>query len=111
MASDPGISLHVTIYIDPSNVEKFFEYMKPAYDAVIAEPECRFFEIYQDPKEPGTLSWVENWDATPEWLVQTQLQRDYYKPYMAATEPMFVKPREYKLYKRLGKPFYTVKDQ
>jgi quinol monooxygenase YgiN len=61
MASTPGISLHVTIYIDPSNVEKFFEHMKPVYDAVVAEPECRFFEIYQDPKEPGTLSWVENW--------------------------------------------------
>lgn len=43
--------------------------------------------------------------------LQTQLQKEYYKPYLAATEPLFVKPREYKLYSRLGKPFYTAKDQ
>jgi quinol monooxygenase YgiN len=60
MASGPGFSLHVTIYIDPTNVSKFFEYMKPVYDAVIAEPECRF-EIYRLPENPGTLSWVEDW--------------------------------------------------
>lgn len=56
-----GFSLHVKIFIDPSNVDKFFELFKPVYEQVIAEPECRFFEVYQSPDEPGTLSWVENW--------------------------------------------------
>jgi quinol monooxygenase YgiN len=35
--------------------------MKPVYEAVIAEPECRFFELYQSPEDPGTPSWVEDW--------------------------------------------------
>lgn len=61
MAPVLGFSLHVTVYIDPANVEKFFEYFKPAYDAVIAEPELLFFEVYQSPTDPGTLRWVENW--------------------------------------------------
>jgi quinol monooxygenase YgiN len=61
MASQSGFSLHVTIYIDPANVPKFFEHFKPVYEAVSAEPECRFFELYQSPEDPGTLSWVEDW--------------------------------------------------
>jgi quinol monooxygenase YgiN len=61
MSSNHGISLHVTIYIAPENVEAFFAAFKPVYDKVIAEPECVFFEMYQSPDEPGKISWVENW--------------------------------------------------
>lgn len=43
MGPEPGFSLHVTIYIDPQNITKFFEHFKPVYDAVIAEPELPFF--------------------------------------------------------------------
>lgn len=43
------------------NINKFFEHFKLVYDAVIAEPECLFFEVYQSPEEPGTLHWVEDW--------------------------------------------------
>lgn len=57
----PGFSLHVTAYINPADVPRFFELYKPVYEAVIAEPECRFFEVYQSPDEPGTIRWVENW--------------------------------------------------
>lgn len=59
--SEAGFSLHVNVYIDPSNVDKFLEHFKPVYEAVIAEPECRFFEVYQSLEDPGKLSWVENW--------------------------------------------------
>ena len=61
MASGNGFGLHVTIHIDPSNVDKFFEHFKKVYDNVVAEPQCRLFEMYQDPENPGTLSWVEDW--------------------------------------------------
>ncbi|KAJ5161955.1 hypothetical protein N7492_007347 [Penicillium capsulatum] len=105
-----GFSLHVNIYIDPSNVDTFFEHFKPVYDKVIAEPECRFFEVYQAPDEPGQLSWVENWAATPQWFMENQITKEYYKGYLAATEPLFVKPREYKLLNRLGAPYYIAKD-
>lgn len=56
-----GVSLQVTVHISPENVPKFFEAFKPLYETVIAEPDCTFFELYQDPEDPGTISWVENW--------------------------------------------------
>ncbi|KAJ5991873.1 hypothetical protein N7451_007597 [Penicillium sp. IBT 35674x] len=93
-----SFSLHIKIYIDPSNVEKFFEHFKPVYDAVVKEPACRFFEVYQDPENPGTLTW-------------NQMTKAYYEPYLAATEPMFVKPREFKIYNRLAPDYCMAKDQ
>ena len=42
---------------------------------------------------------------------QVQIRKDYYKEYFAATEPMFVKPREFKVYNRLGSPYYTAKER
>jgi quinol monooxygenase YgiN len=59
--STESLSLHMTVYIRPENLGKFWEAFKPLYDNVIAEPECTFFEVYQSPEDPGTISWVENW--------------------------------------------------
>ncbi|RAL10246.1 putative quinol monooxygenase [Aspergillus homomorphus CBS 101889] len=104
-----GISLHVTVHISPENLPKFWEAMHPVYEKVIAEPECTFFEIYQSPENPGTLSWVENWSQSLEWLFEVQIKKPYYHDYLAVTEPMFIKPREVKIYNRVGAPYYMVK--
>jgi quinol monooxygenase YgiN len=62
MAShEEGFSLHVTVHIAAEDVPKFLEAFRPVYEKVSAEPECTFFEVYQSPEDPGTLSWVENW--------------------------------------------------
>lgn len=58
----------MTFHIDPQQLDAFFEALKPAYDAVTAEPECAFFEIYRDPNVPGKIKFVENWNASLEWL-------------------------------------------
>ncbi|KAH8696492.1 hypothetical protein BGW36DRAFT_296760 [Talaromyces proteolyticus] len=109
--SSEGVSLQVTIYISPENVPKFFEAFRPTYEKVIQEPECTFFEVYEDPAEPGVISWVENWSKSKEWLFQFQAPKEYYREYLAVTEPMFLKPREIKLLKRLGLPFTMVKKE
>ncbi|KAJ5912435.1 hypothetical protein N7504_001318 [Penicillium tannophilum] len=90
-----SFSLHIKIYIDPSNVEKFLEHFKPVYDAVIKEQECRFFEM----------------NTTTQWFMENQMTKAYYEPYLAATEPMFVKPREFKIYNRLAPDYCMAKDQ
>lgn len=36
---------------------------------------------------------------------QENMSKDYYKPYLAATEAMFIKPREFKIMKRVGAPY------
>jgi quinol monooxygenase YgiN len=43
--------------------------LKPAYDAVIAEPENVFFEVYQNPQKKGEFKFIENWNASVERLM------------------------------------------
>lgn len=61
MSSEDGFCLHVTVHISPENVPKFFENLKPVYDTVITEPECKFFEVYQSHEDPGQIRLVQTW--------------------------------------------------
>jgi quinol monooxygenase YgiN len=100
------MSLHVTVYIAPENIDHFFAAFKPVFDKVITEPECLFFEVFQNPGEPGKISWVEDWSKSPEWFLEDQITKDYYKDYLAVTEPMFLKPREFQVLERLSPEYY-----
>lgn len=60
-SSQEGLSLHVSVTIAPENVGKFLDAFTPAFQNVIAEPECTFFAVYQNQDNPGELSWVEHW--------------------------------------------------
>ncbi|KAI8953493.1 hypothetical protein F4801DRAFT_118296 [Xylaria longipes] len=106
-----GWSLHVTVYIAPENVDRFLAAFKPVFNKVVAEPECLFFEMYHSPQEPGKLSWVENWSKSPEWFLENQVTKDYYKEYFAITEAMFTKPREFQFLDRVGPEYFMVKDK
>ncbi|KAF9893978.1 hypothetical protein FE257_008949 [Aspergillus nanangensis] len=106
-----SISLQITVCIAEENIPKFFEYFKPVYDKVIAEPACTFFELYQSQENPGEISWVENWSESQEWLMQNQIPKSYYEEYFKVTEPMLLKPREVKVLKRLGSPYVMVKKE
>ena len=64
-----GTSLHVTIVVAPENADKFLELGKPVFDAVTAEPENLFFEVFQDPAQPGYFRFVENWSKDKDWLM------------------------------------------
>jgi quinol monooxygenase YgiN len=61
-------SLHVDIWVDPTKLTLFLAEFQKVFDLVTAEPECSFFEVFQDPDEPGHLRWVENWNAPTTWL-------------------------------------------
>ncbi|KAI8633767.1 hypothetical protein F5Y19DRAFT_252303 [Xylariaceae sp. FL1651] len=106
-----GLSLHVTVYIAPENVNRFMAAFKPVFDKVVAEPECLFFEMYQSSQEPGKISWVEDWSKSPEWFLENQVTKDYYREYFATTEAMFIKPREFQFLERTGPDFFMVKDK
>jgi hypothetical protein len=64
----PTLSLHVHITVAPENAELFLSHLKPCYDVVSAEPECIFFEVFQNPAAPGDFKFVETWNASPEWF-------------------------------------------
>ncbi|KAI0205566.1 hypothetical protein F4808DRAFT_455792 [Astrocystis sublimbata] len=100
-----GLSLHVTVNVAPKNITPFFEAFKPVYEKVIAEPKNLFFEVYQSVDFPGKITWVENWNGNPDWFMQDQITKDYYKDYLAITEPMFTKPREGEFFERTGSEY------
>ncbi|KAI1345088.1 hypothetical protein F5Y15DRAFT_410766 [Xylariaceae sp. FL0016] len=101
----------ITVHVAPEDATRFLEAFKPVFDLVVAEPECLFFEVYRSAEEPGRISWVENWAADSQWLMDVQTKKEYYKDYFAATEPMFVKPREVKLLERMGPDYFMVKEK
>ena len=74
-----GISLQVSITVAPENIDKFLAALKPCYDAVTAEPECTFFEVFHDMDTPGRFRFVENWSKSKEWFlkVYSLLQMPY----------------------------------
>jgi quinol monooxygenase YgiN len=107
----PTLSLHVHITVAPENAELFLSHLKPCYDVVSAEPECIFFEVFQNPAAPGDFKFVETWNASPEWFQTVQLTKDYYKPYLAATEPLWIKPRTFEIWERMpGNAWISVKE-
>ncbi|KAI0597292.1 hypothetical protein F4775DRAFT_560600 [Biscogniauxia sp. FL1348] len=106
-----GMSLQVTVHVAPENVDKFLAAFKPVFDKVAAEPECMFFEVYRSPEEPGKISWVENWSKSKEWFLQHQITKEYYKDYLSATEPLFIKPRETRVLERAGPEFFVCKEK
>lgn len=97
--------LNVQMTIRPSDAEAFLAAIKPAYDAVLQEPECAFFNLgRRDPIHPLSgeplnedecvISFSEGWNCSLEWFREVQLKKEYYGPYMAVTQGMWVKPRE-----------------
>jgi quinol monooxygenase YgiN len=125
--SDRGFSLHVTITVDPSNIDAFLAAFRPCYEAVTAEPDCTYFEVFHSLDEPGVFRFVENWSKSPEWFrevicgspaiynllttyaTQNQLTKEYYKPYLEATQPMWVKDRKLNFFERFSKEWTMVK--
>ncbi|KAI7978284.1 hypothetical protein EIK77_001227 [Talaromyces pinophilus] len=64
-----GISVHVTITIDPKDKDAFLTALKPTFDAVKAEPLNLFFEISYDEKNPGVFKLIESWNCTSEYIM------------------------------------------
>ncbi|KEF58009.1 uncharacterized protein A1O9_05932 [Exophiala aquamarina CBS 119918] len=93
----PGCILSVKVWIPEEKIAEFFELFKPAYDAVVAEPECRFFVVSRNPHDPTCLSWVEGWAKPVQWLSEVQLKKAYYEPYISTTEKWFLKPRQFEI--------------
>ncbi|KAH8805125.1 hypothetical protein F5884DRAFT_859738 [Xylogone sp. PMI_703] len=82
----------VHISIAKHDEPKFVEALRECIAHVTKEPECVRFETFTVP-EDGSYFLLETWKQSREWLVNTQLKREYYAPYIAVTEPMWIKPR------------------
>jgi hypothetical protein len=70
MSSEYGSSIHITVTIDPRNEEAFLAALKPAFEAASAESENTFIEVFRNSDRPGQYRFVENWNASKEWLIE-----------------------------------------
>lgn len=61
-------SLQVTVYFKDEDIPKFFAAFKTVFDQVSTEPDLVYFEVFQDTGDPGKISWIENWNKSPEWF-------------------------------------------
>ncbi|KAK5446566.1 hypothetical protein LTS15_009498 [Exophiala xenobiotica] len=82
------MTLHVTIRIDPANIEPFLKALRPCWTACCQEPECIFFDVYHDPSEPGTFRFVETWTKDEDWF--------------PITKPMWIADREMAFFERVN---------
>lgn len=41
---------------------------RPVWAACAKEPECLFFDVFEDPKTPGKIRFVEIWSKPWEWF-------------------------------------------
>lgn len=76
----------VTITIDPSNIDEYVRVLKPAYDAVIAEPEHVFFHVLRDQQAEGVLKFVEGWTESIERLMTVRFAPPFPTSVMSGTE-------------------------
>ncbi|KIX07913.1 uncharacterized protein Z518_02567 [Rhinocladiella mackenziei CBS 650.93] len=95
-------TLHVTIQVDPSNVEPFLAALRPCWAACIREPECILFDVFHSGAEPGTFRFTEVWTKDEKWFREHQLTKPYYEPYLAITQPMWVADRKMEFFERIG---------
>lgn len=68
-----SFSQHTTVHIDPAHLDKFWEAYTPVFEKTSACPECLYFEVLEDPDVPGKITWIVNWEASPQWVFGVRL--------------------------------------
>ena len=48
--------------------EKFKEVLKSLMEEMVKEPECLYFNVFQDIREPNIFKLIEIWDADVLWI-------------------------------------------
>jgi hypothetical protein len=62
-------SLQVKIVVDPPNILAFLAALHRVHKVVSAMPEQLSFTLYHNPKVPGEFKYVEDWNASLEWVM------------------------------------------
>ncbi|KAG4435184.1 hypothetical protein IFR05_009323 [Cadophora sp. M221] len=70
------LTVFVTIHVAPSDIEKFKEAHRPIWKKCSEEPECLFFDVFQDPEEQMTKPYYESlWTKSkPLWTEDIRIE-------------------------------------
>lgn len=102
MPSQKQTTLFVTFHIKPDRIDEFKAAHRPVWAACAEEPECLFFDVFQDPKQPGLFRFVEVWSKSREWFETEQLTKPYYEKLWPKSKPTWEKEAVIEYFEREG---------
>jgi len=68
MTATKPITMHIKWTIKPDTNAIFLDAAKILMNHVIAEPECLYFNIFQDFGKPHVFKIVEMWNSDIDWI-------------------------------------------
>lgn len=96
------LTLFVTFHIQPDLVEDWKAAHRPVWAACAAEPECIYFDVFQDISKPGLFRLVEVWNESRQWFETKQLTKPYYDTLWQKSKPTWEKEVQIEYWERLG---------
>ncbi|KAL6243360.1 hypothetical protein RBB50_009912 [Rhinocladiella similis] len=102
MTNQKQLTLFVDFYVHPDRIEDWKAAHRPVWKACGNEPECLFFDVFQDPEDPGHFRLVEIWGADREWFETKQLTKPYYATLWEKSRPTWQKEVVINYFERLG---------
>lgn len=67
-ASKKQLTVFVTVTVAPESIPAFKAAHQPVWAACAKEPQCLFFDVFQDPEKIGRFRFVEVWSESREWF-------------------------------------------
>jgi quinol monooxygenase YgiN len=102
MADSKQLTLFVTFHIKPNMIEEFKAAHRPVWEACASEPNCLFFDVFQDPEIPGRFRFVEVWNGSRQWFEEEQLTKPYYTTLWPKSKPTWEKDVQLEYFEREG---------
>jgi hypothetical protein len=68
-------SIHVKVFVAPSDITIFLAALERAQAVVGALPESVSFDLFQNLDMPGEFKYIENWNASLDWIMAVGLWR------------------------------------
>ncbi|OCK76158.1 hypothetical protein K432DRAFT_306988, partial [Lepidopterella palustris CBS 459.81] len=107
--------IHVTITVAPDSSSAFLSALASLLDQMEKERESTYFEVSQNPEQAGQFRLVENWACDKKRMIEislrdhtcVQMKKEYYKPFLEMTEPLYIQPRKIEIFERLAPEAWT----
>ncbi|KAH7400888.1 hypothetical protein DE146DRAFT_654300 [Phaeosphaeria sp. MPI-PUGE-AT-0046c] len=94
-------SIQVKVFIEPSDAPEFLAAFKRVKAMAIAQPENISSSLYRNPKAPGEFKYVEDWNASMDWIMKTVATHETIKEFFEVRDRLSIKPRETEIWTRV----------
>lgn len=85
--------------VNPESIEAFKKTAAPLIEASQKEEGCHAYFLYQDIKNPGILTFIEEWSS--EEAIKKHNESPHFKVIVPKLAPFCTAPGEVRLYKKI----------